>query len=77
MEVDAQQLQIKQRHEPKGAQEGIEAEYLAAAKAKSGKRPLGFDQRTRATIAPPSEERKLKKRCGAALCGWCCPNGLC
>ena len=65
VEVDAQQLSIKQRHEPKGAQEALEAEYLAAAKAKSGKRSLGFEPRPRATIGPPSsEERKAKKRCG-------------
>ncbi len=44
-EIDAQQLQIKLRHEPRPAAEGIEAEYLAAARAKPGRRPLGFEVR--------------------------------
>ena len=67
VEVDAQQLQMKQRHEPKAVQEAIEAEYMAAAKAKSGKRSLGFDQRTRAAAplpnaVPSADDRKPKKR---------------
>ena len=69
MEVDAQQLAIKQRHEPKGAQEALEADYLQAAKGKPGKRPLGFEPRPRAAsmALPPSEERKAKKRCGCRI----------
>lgn len=41
--TDWQQLQIKQRHEPRGSQDAIEAEYQAAAKVKNPKRPIGFD----------------------------------
>jgi hypothetical protein len=42
-EIDAQQLQVKQRHEPRSAMEAIEADYSAAARAKPGRRPLGFE----------------------------------
>jgi enhancer of polycomb-like protein len=42
--TDLQQLQIKQRFEPRSTQEAIEQEYLAAAKNKGVKRPVGFEQ---------------------------------
>lgn len=42
-EIDTQQLQIKLRHEPRSAAEKIEADYAAAARAKPGKRPVGFE----------------------------------
>lgn len=41
--TDWQQLQIKQRHEPKGSQDTIEQEYLAGSKVKNPKRPIGFE----------------------------------
>ena len=36
VEVDAQQVQIKQRHEPRVVQEALEADYLAQARALQG-----------------------------------------
>ena len=40
-EVDAQQLQIKQRHEPRAAQESLEADYLAQVSAAPESQPAG------------------------------------
>ncbi|EFN60164.1 hypothetical protein CHLNCDRAFT_133649 [Chlorella variabilis] len=44
VETDMQQLQIKQRHEPRAQQEQIEGEYAAAVRGKNPKRPIGFDR---------------------------------
>ncbi|KAI3429860.1 hypothetical protein D9Q98_010171 [Chlorella vulgaris] len=67
VETDMQQLQIKQRHEPRAMQEQIEAEYAAAARSKNPKRPIGFDRLPEA--APPTtnmlldfKAKKNKKR---------------
>lgn len=44
LEVDAAQLQLKLRHEPKASVDKIEADYLAQSKMKEkSKRPLGFE----------------------------------
>ncbi|KAL4429854.1 hypothetical protein ABPG77_010971 [Micractinium sp. CCAP 211/92] len=67
VETDMQQLQIKQRHEPREAQEQIEAEYAAAAKSKNPKRPIGFDKLPEAAPATTNmlldyKTKKNKKR---------------
>ena len=41
--MDAAQLQLKLRHEPRSAVEAIEAQYAEHARQKPGRRPLGFE----------------------------------
>lgn len=53
-QIDAQQLQVKQRHEPRSALEAIEADYSAAARAKPGRRPLGFEVGRRTIPGAPA-----------------------
>lgn len=53
-EIDAQQLQVKLRHEPRSAADAIEADYAAAARAKPGRRPLDFEVRCRAFVGSKS-----------------------
>ena len=56
-EIDATQLAIKLRHEPRGRHEALEADYAAQLKAKAGKRPLGFE-----APEPPQKNKKFKKK---------------
>ncbi|KAL4437402.1 hypothetical protein ABPG75_004541 [Micractinium tetrahymenae] len=67
VETDMQQLQIKQRHEPREALEQIDAEYAAAAKSKNPKRPIGLDRLPEAAPATTNtlldfKTKKNKKR---------------
>jgi enhancer of polycomb-like protein len=65
--TDWQQLQLKQRHEPRAAQEAVEAEYQAAVKNKNPKRPVGFEKLPEAAPAASNalldfRNKKNKKR---------------
>lgn len=67
VETDMYQLQIKQRHEPRGAQEAIEQDYAAAARNKNPKRPIGFEAMPEAAPATTNtlldfKNKKNKKR---------------
>ncbi|KAK9817316.1 hypothetical protein WJX72_012553 [[Myrmecia] bisecta] len=66
VEVDMQQLQIKLKHEPRHLHDGIEADYTAAAKAKTRK-PIDFEGPPRNSSASAAElaieaTKKQKKR---------------
>ncbi|KAK9843485.1 hypothetical protein WJX81_005242 [Elliptochloris bilobata] len=63
VETDLQQLQIRQRHDPRQAQEAIEAQYAAAVRAKSVERPLVL------ASAEPDKGREGDAREGAAVGG--------
>lgn len=67
VETDMYQLQIKQRHEPRSAQEAIEQDYAAAARNKNPKRPIGFEAMPEAAPATTNtlldfKNKKNKKR---------------
>ncbi|PRW60332.1 enhancer of polycomb 1 isoform A [Chlorella sorokiniana] len=67
VETDMQQLQIKQRHEPRPVHEQVEVDYSAAARAKNPKRPIGFDKLPDAAPATTNmlldfKAKKNKKR---------------
>ena len=67
IETDMQQLQIKQRHEPRSEQEAIEQEYANAAKNKNPKRPIGLEGIPEASPAATNilldfKNKKNKKR---------------
>jgi hypothetical protein len=69
--VDLQQLQIRQRHEPPHMQAAIEAEYLAQGQTKTAKRPLHMEKQswpaydtcaTTAGTSVPTDLTRFKRR---------------
>lgn len=60
--TDWQQLQLKQRFEPRNSQEDIEQEYLTAAKTKGLKRPLGFEDLPEAAPVATNSLLDFRKR---------------
>lgn len=61
--IEGQQLQIRKRHDGKSRQDLIETEYLASAKSKGTKRPMGFEDLPEAAPATTNKllEFKIKR----------------
>lgn len=61
-EVDLQQLQMRQRHEPPEAQAAIEAEYLEQASSKAALRPLHLEPTPSSISTLPQDLYRFNKR---------------
>ena len=61
-EVDLQQLQIRQRHEPPEVQAAIEADYLEQASSKTALRPLHLDANTQEAVSTSLDVYRFNKR---------------
>lgn len=62
--IEEQQLQLRRKHDGKSKQDTLETEYLASAKAKGTKRPLGFEDLPEAAPATTNKLLEFKTKKG-------------